>query len=75
MLRCVGDLGANNDYDCSLLCRSVVFCICCSISVCFGLHLEAEPVCKTVAFAFSVKESTCKICLLIYELVTCVISF
>lgn len=48
--------------------RSMVFCICCSTSFCFGLHLEAEPVCKTVALAFSVKEATGKKCLLIYEL-------
>lgn len=46
----------------------MVFCICCSTSFCFGLHLEAEPVCKTVALAFSVKEATGKKCLLIYEL-------
>lgn len=75
MLRWLGDFWANNNYNCSPLLRLMVFCMCCSISVCFRLHLEAEPVCKTVALAFSVKEATCKICLLIYELVTCVISF
>lgn len=59
MLRWLGDLGFYVDQWYSVY--AVLF-------FCFGLHLEAEPVCKTVALAFSVKEATGKKCLLIYEL-------